>query len=53
MSELIDFSGRECAWCGRTSDEISETEGWDDDDFDNNSRTSNSGMWRCHEDCRK
>lgn len=48
---LIDFEGYECSGCGETSEEIAKNEGWTDDDFDNNSRTTIEGNWYCHIDC--
>jgi hypothetical protein len=50
---LIDFAGRECMGCGQTSDEIAQNDGWTDDDFDNNSRTTVEGNWYCQIDCYK
>jgi hypothetical protein len=51
MPTLIDFAGHECMGCGQTSDEIALNDGWTDDDFDNNSRTTVEGNWYCHIDC--
>jgi len=51
LKTLYDFAGHQCVGCGRTSEEIAMYEGWNDDDFDNNSKTTNSGLWYCHEDC--
>ncbi len=48
---LIDFAYKECMGCGRTSEQISKDEGYTDDDFDNNSRTTLCGNWYHHIDC--
>ena len=48
---LVDFARYECMGCGETSEEIAKSEGWTDDDFDNNSRTTVEGNWYCHIDC--
>lgn len=49
--ELIYFSEYECVGCGQTSEEIAEKEGWNDDDFEENSRRTVEGNWYCNIDC--
>lgn len=51
LSPLIDYTGRECMGCGRLSDEMAISDGWTDDDFENNSRRTAEGNWYCHIDC--
>lgn len=41
----------ECCGCGRTSDEIMQEYECTPDDLDDNSVTTDSGLWYCHRDC--
>lgn len=51
MNILLDFANHECTGCAKTSEDLANNEGWTDDDFDNNSRTTVEGNWYCHIDC--
>jgi len=48
---LTEYSNHECCGCGQTAIEISICDGWTDNDFDNNSRSTVEGNWYCHTDC--
>ena len=48
---LIEYRGYECMGCGETAEQIAESDGWTDDDFENNSRRTIEGNWYCHIDC--
>jgi len=51
LEPLAEWIGYECVGCGRTSVQIQKEEGWNGFDFDDNSKTTNSGLWYCHIDC--
>lgn len=41
----------ECCGCGRTSDEIVQEDNLTYTQLDDSSRTTDSGLWYCHDDC--
>ncbi len=52
MTELVDYVNLECYVCGQTSEQIAEDQNWNDDDFADNSITTNAGHWVCFDQCR-
>lgn len=48
---LNDFYLRECAGCSRNSHQITKDDNCTYEQLDWNSKTTNSGLWYCHEHC--
>jgi hypothetical protein len=48
---LHDFYFHECTGCGRTSEEIVNEDECTYESLEWNSKTTNSGLWYCHDDC--
>lgn len=50
-AEYDEYENKECMGCGITVKYLLETQGLDIDEINDDSRTTNSGLYYCHNDC--
>lgn len=50
-ANISDFYLNECAGCGRTTEEIVKELDCSYEEIEDESKTTNCGLWYCHMDC--